>query len=30
MVPYAQMRERGFDLHDGGEPISCGRIGWWK
>jgi phenazine biosynthesis protein phzE len=21
MVPYAQMRERGFDLHDGGEPI---------
>ncbi|MBM3602463.1 MAG: phenazine biosynthesis protein PhzE [Alphaproteobacteria bacterium] len=21
MVPYAQMRERGFELHDGGEPI---------
>ncbi|EDY56042.1 MULTISPECIES: chorismate-binding protein [Streptomyces] len=21
MVPYAQLRERGFELHDGGEPI---------
>lgn len=21
MVPYTQLRERGFELHDGGEPI---------
>src|SRR6185295_12040734 len=21
MVPYAQLRERGFKVHDGGEPI---------
>lgn len=30
MVPYSQLRERGFDVHDGGEPILTLLASEWR